>query len=212
MIIEHEGYQLDDCPGRIDAEAAWEFLSTDAYWGRDRTRDDLEAQLKSAWRVVGVYEPGSGRMVGFARAFSDGVSAAYLADVYVLREARGHGLGKELVKTMIDRGPGAGFRWMLHTKDAHGLYRQFGFAEPNDRYLERPRRTLRGYKEARHAPQKPALQSVIRYTTVRDWVDPNPCRLRLPHDHGDRVRRGSVQRARGLRREGETGFGPGGTR
>jgi len=49
-------------------------------------------------------------------------------------------LGKELVKAMIDRGPGAGFRWMLHTADAHGLYRQFGFAPPNEMCMERPRR------------------------------------------------------------------------
>jgi GNAT superfamily N-acetyltransferase len=147
VIFEYDGYQLDDDPGRIDADAAWEFLSTEAYWGRDRTRDDLAGQLKSAWRLVGVYEAGGGRMVGLARAVSDGVNTAYLADVYVLREARGHGLGKELVKTMIDRGPGADFRWMLHTSDAHGLYRQFGFAEPNERYMERPRRTLQGYKK-----------------------------------------------------------------
>lgn len=162
VIFEHEGYQLDDDAGRIDSGAAFEFLSTEAYWGRDRTRDDFEAQLKSAWRVVGVYEAASGRMVGFARAFSDGVNAAYLADVYVLAEARGHGLGKELVRTMIDRGPGAGFRWMLHTKDAHGLYRQFGFAEPGDRYLERPKQALRRYKLPRHYAQmhaqRPAMQ------------------------------------------------------
>ena len=170
MIFEHEGYQLDDDPGRIDSEAAWEFLSTDAYWGRERTRDDFEAQLKSAWRVVGVYATSGGRMIGFARAFSDGVAAAYLADVYVLPEARGHGLGKELVRTMIDRGPGAGFRWMLHTKDAHGLYRQFGFAEPDDRYLERPKRGLHygEIKTARHPAEIRASRSVMRYTTVRE--------------------------------------------
>jgi hypothetical protein len=41
---------------------------------------------------------------------------------------------------MIDRGPGSDFRWTLHTSDAHGLYRKFGFAEPDETYLERPRR------------------------------------------------------------------------
>lgn len=137
MIIEHDGYQLDDDAGRIDEGAAWDFLSTEAYWARSRTRADLGHQVKTAWRVVGVYD-GDGRMVGFARAVSDGIRLAYLADVYVLESERGHGLGKELVRVMIDEGPGAGFRWMLHTSDAHGLYRQFGFAEPNDTYLERP--------------------------------------------------------------------------
>ncbi len=75
-------------------------------------------------------------MVGFARAISDGGSA-YLADVYVLPAHRGRGLGKAIVAMMIEQGPGAGFRWMLHTSDAYGLYRQFGFAPPPDNYMER---------------------------------------------------------------------------
>jgi GNAT superfamily N-acetyltransferase len=138
VIISCGSYELDDDAARIDEDAAWRFLSTEAYWGRFRTRGDFSAQLASAWRVVGVYEAATGRMAGFARAVSDGVAFAYLADVYVLPEARGRGLGKELVRTMIDRGPGAGLRWALHTSDAHDLYRQFGFAPPDAKYLERP--------------------------------------------------------------------------
>lgn len=140
MIFTSGGYEIDDDAGRVDRGVVWSFLSTDAYWGRFRTRADFDAQLASAWRVVGAYETGTGRQVGFARAVSDGVAFAYLADVFVLPEARGTGLGKELVATMIDRGPGAGFRWTLHTADAHGLYKKFGFAEPDSMYMERPRR------------------------------------------------------------------------
>ena len=70
-------------------------------------------------------------MVGFARAFGDGGSA-YLADVYVLPAHRGAGLGQAIVAMMVEDGPGAGLRWMLHTSDAHGLYRSFGFASPPD--------------------------------------------------------------------------------
>lgn len=138
MIWTYGTYELDDDASRVDVDAVWAFLSTDAYWGRSRTRADFEAQLTTAWRVVGVYEAATGRLVGFARAISDGVALAYLSDVFVTAEARGKGLGKELVATMIDRGPGARFRWGLHTSDAHGLYRQYGFADPDDRYLERP--------------------------------------------------------------------------
>src|SRR5262245_13609666 len=76
-------------------------------------------------------------MVGFARAVSDGVALAYLADVYIVNDARGHGLGRRLVQTMVDDGPGAHFRWMLHTADAHGLYAQFGFTRPGETYLGR---------------------------------------------------------------------------
>lgn len=138
MIFEHGAYEFDDDPDRVDRDAVWTFLSTEAYWGKTRTRADFESQLAASWRVVGAYEKRAGRLAGFARAVSDGYGNAYLADVFVLEDARGHGLGKELVAAMIDRGPGAGFRWMLHTRDAHGLYRQFGFAPPGDSYMERP--------------------------------------------------------------------------
>ena len=131
-------YELDDDPGRVDADAAAAFLTTEAYWGRWRGGADIRRQIAAAWRVTGAYDR-SGAMVGFARAFSDGASA-YLSDVYVLASHRGAGLGKAIVTMMIEDGPGAGWRWMLHTSDAHGLYRQFGFARPDDRYLERPAR------------------------------------------------------------------------
>ena len=140
MIFTSGTYEFDDNPGRVDKNAVWEFLSTQAYWGRYRTRADFEAQLASAWRVVGVYDTADGRQVGFARAVSDGVAYAYLADVYVVPDARGAGLGKELVETMVDRGPGSSFRWTLHTADAQGLYQQYGFAVPDGGWLERPHR------------------------------------------------------------------------
>jgi N-acetyltransferase len=137
MRVTTGSYQLDDDPARIDVNAATAFLTTSAYWGRWRSADDVKEQIAAAWRVVGAYD-GAGQMVGFARAFGDGASA-YLADVYVLPAHRGAGLGKAIVRLMVDQGPGAGWRWMLHTADAHGLYRQYGFAAPDALYLERPR-------------------------------------------------------------------------
>jgi GNAT superfamily N-acetyltransferase len=129
-------YELDDDRTRLDLDVLWKFLSTEAYWGRWRTREQVEAAVDGSWRVVGAYR--GGEQVGFARAFSDGVSSAYLADVFVVDSARGTGLGKEIVREMIDNGPGDRFRWLLHTADAHGLYRQFGFAEhTRGHYLER---------------------------------------------------------------------------
>jgi RimJ/RimL family protein N-acetyltransferase/GNAT superfamily N-acetyltransferase len=132
-------YEIDDDLGRVDADAAVAFLTTQAYWGKWRGAADIKGQIAVAWRVVGAYDR-AGAMVGFARAYGDG-GCAYLADVYVLAEHRGAGLGQALVRMMIEDGPGAGWRWMLHTSDAHGLYRQFGFARPNGRYLERPPRS-----------------------------------------------------------------------
>ena len=135
-------YELDDDPARVDLDAVWAFLSQEAYWGRYRTRADVELQVRGAWRVVGCYAS-DGALVGFCRAVSDGVALAYLADVFVLPEHRGRGLGQRLVQAMVEEGPGAGFRWMLHTKDAHDLYRRFGFGAPDPSYLERPHVTVR---------------------------------------------------------------------
>jgi N-acetyltransferase len=135
-------YELDDDPARIDPAAAAAFLTTEAYWGRWRTEHDIGRQIATAWRVIGAYDA-TGAMVGLARAISDGGSA-YLADVYVLPAHRGRGLGKAVVAMMVEEGPGAGFRWMLHTSDAYGLYRQFGFEPPPDTYMERPPRGVRG--------------------------------------------------------------------
>jgi GNAT superfamily N-acetyltransferase len=133
-------YELDDDPTRIQPDVVWAYLSTDAYWGRWRTREDVDAQLASAWRVVGIYVAATGEQVGFARAVSDGAGFAYLADVFVLPDHRGHELGKRLVRRMIDEGPGRDFRWTLFTADAHGLYAQFGFAAPDATALVRPSR------------------------------------------------------------------------
>ncbi len=135
-------YEIDDDQARIDPAAAVSFLSTEAYWGRWRGEQQIRQQIAAAWRVTGAYDP-AGAMVGFARAFSDGGSA-YLADVYVLPAHRGAGLGRAIVRVMVDEGPGPDLRWMLHTADAHGLYRSFGFASPDGGYLERARRGVWG--------------------------------------------------------------------
>ncbi|HEY5231667.1 MAG TPA: GNAT family N-acetyltransferase [Galbitalea sp.] len=132
------GITADDNPSRIDRDWVWEMLSTEAYWHRWRTRADVEAQLDAAWRVVGVYDEETGAQIGFARAVSDGVSFAYLGDVIVQPAARGRGVGKLLVRAMIDDGPGAEFRWTLFTSDAHGLYTQFGFGAPDSTAMVRP--------------------------------------------------------------------------
>ncbi|MFH5821236.1 GNAT family N-acetyltransferase [Georgenia sp. AZ-5] len=134
-------YDFDDDPARLDLDAVWRFLSTEAYWGRWRSRADVEAQVRAAWRVVGVYAAATGEQVGFARAVSDGVAFAYLADVYLLPGHRGAGLGQRLVRAMVEDGPGAHFRWTLFTEDAHELYRRFGFTEPDRTAMVRPAAT-----------------------------------------------------------------------
>ncbi|HEY8192524.1 MAG TPA: GNAT family N-acetyltransferase [Gaiellaceae bacterium] len=133
-----DGYEVDDDRGRIDLDAVHDFVSNHSYWAPGRPRE-LQAELNAqAIRVVGVYH--EARQVGFARAVGDS-HFVYLADVYVLPEHRGRGLGVELVREMIENGPYADTRWILHTADAHKLYEKFGFGPPSDRVMERPRRT-----------------------------------------------------------------------
>jgi GNAT superfamily N-acetyltransferase len=129
-----DGYELDDDPARIDREAVHAYL-TRSYWAEGRTRETQDALIDSAARVAGLYK--DGRQVGFSRAISDGHVQSYLADVYVLDEHRGRGLGVELVRFSVEEGPLARTKWYLHTRDAHDLYRKFGFTEPSERVLER---------------------------------------------------------------------------
>jgi GNAT superfamily N-acetyltransferase len=129
------GYELDDDPARVDVDDVHAFL-TRSYWAEGRSRETVERLVRGAERVVGLYH--DGRQVGFCRAVSDDASVTYLADVYVLPEHRGRGLGVELVREMVENGPYARRRWLLHTADAHALYRRFGFGPPTERLMERP--------------------------------------------------------------------------
>lgn len=136
-IVVEDRFEFFTDRERLDLDAIVAFLSNDAYWGRWRSATDIRQSIAGSWRVVGCTDSSTGEFVAFARAISDGVTVAYLSDVFVTESARGHGLGKKLVDEMIERGPGAHFRWLLHTDDAHGLYKQFGFTEPDSTVLER---------------------------------------------------------------------------
>jgi GNAT superfamily N-acetyltransferase len=133
-----DGYELDDDPARIDREAVHRYLSGESYWARGRSREVQDALIDNAARVVGLYH--DRRQIGFSRALSDGHVQSYLADVYVLEEHRGRGLGVELVRFSVEEGPLAATKWLLHTADAHGLYRKLGFVDPGPTLLERGRR------------------------------------------------------------------------
>jgi GNAT superfamily N-acetyltransferase len=129
------GYELDDDRERIDRAAVHRYLSDESYWAKGRPRAVQDELIENAARVVGLYQ--EGRQVGFSRTLSDGHTQSYLADVYVLEEHRGRGLGVELVRFSVEEGPFARTKWFLHTADAHDLYRKFGFADPGDKALER---------------------------------------------------------------------------
>jgi GNAT superfamily N-acetyltransferase len=125
-----DGFELDDDPQRIDVDAVHAFISGESYWGQGRSRERVERAIRGSRRVVGLYR--GGEQVGFARAISDGVILAYLADVYVLSAYRGRGLGLELVRGIVDGAHAdeisPSVRWLLHTADAQGLYAKLGFS------------------------------------------------------------------------------------
>ena len=130
-----DGFELDDDPARLDLDAVHGYLGGESYWAKGRTRERQEELIAASARVVGLYRDGS--QVGFARAVDcDAAGFMYLADVYVLEEYRGRGLGTKLVREIVEHGSDAHRRWILHTRDMHGLYAKLGFA-PNERLLER---------------------------------------------------------------------------
>lgn len=130
-----DGFELDDDPRRLDLDVVWRYLCGSSYWGRGRSREFVERSIEGSFRVVGAYR--GPLQVGFARVVSDGLTVAYLCDVFVLPAFRGRGLGRALVEEAVDGAGLAGLTWILHTQDAHDLYRRFGFSEPDRRALER---------------------------------------------------------------------------
>ena len=96
------------------------------YWAGDRPRETILASLATSL-CFGAYEAHSRAQVGFARIVTDGVTFSWLCDVFVDPAHRSRGLGKRLVADVIAHPSVCGTRVYLGTKDAHGLYEQFGF-------------------------------------------------------------------------------------
>jgi GNAT superfamily N-acetyltransferase len=120
------GYEISTDPARLDLDLIHRFLSREAYWSPGVPRDVVERALANSL-CFGLFAPG-GAQAGFARAVTDRATFAYLADVFVLPEHRGRGLGVWLVETVLAHPDLQGLRRIeLATVDAHGLYERFGF-------------------------------------------------------------------------------------
>jgi GNAT superfamily N-acetyltransferase len=129
------GFELDDDRDRVDVDAVHDCLAHHSYWARGRPPEVVERLVREATRVVGLYR--GGEQVGFAREVSDGEVFSYLADVYVLAEHRGRGLGVELVREAVDGSPRRDLRWLLGTADANELYARLGFGPVSSIMMER---------------------------------------------------------------------------
>jgi GNAT superfamily N-acetyltransferase len=126
-IVEwhRDGYTVSTDPRRIDLDTVARFLSEESYWATGRSRDVVERSIADSI-AFGLYD--GGRQAGFARAVTDSATFAWICDVFVMPDWRGRGLGVWLMECVVAHPSLQGLRRMLlGTRDAHELYRRFGF-------------------------------------------------------------------------------------
>jgi GNAT superfamily N-acetyltransferase len=122
-------------PARVDRDLAYEFLSQ-SYWSKGIPRHVFERAIANSL-CFSLYEGDD--QIGFARVVTDRATFAYLADVFVLPAHRGRGLAKLLMEAVVAHSDLQGLRrWVLATRDAHGLYARYGFTplQAPERFME----------------------------------------------------------------------------
>ena len=132
-----ENFEISTDKLKLDVEMIHTFLVEESYWAKTRTLDQTRIAIENSL-CFGIYR--DDLQVGFGRVVSDFATFAYVGDVFILDEFRGHGLSKKLMQAMVDHPQLQGLRrWLLATKDAHGLYEQFEFASLKfpERWMER---------------------------------------------------------------------------
>jgi GNAT superfamily N-acetyltransferase len=138
LTARRDGYEISTDPARLDRQAIQAFLRT-SYWARGIDLATVNRAIDHSL-PFGLYT-GDGAQAGFARAVTDTARFAWLADVFVLPEHRGQGLGVWLVQTVLSHPDLEGLRMVLGTADAHTLYSRFGFAPVDSaRMMERSAR------------------------------------------------------------------------
>jgi N-acetylglutamate synthase-like GNAT family acetyltransferase len=131
-------FEISTDKSRLNLDVIHRFLSEKSYWANKRSLEQTKTAIENSI-CFGVYHNGS--QIGFARVISDKATFAYIGDVFILDEFRGRGLSKMLMQTMLEHPDLQGLRrWVLATKDAHGLYEQFGFTLMKfpERWMELP--------------------------------------------------------------------------
>lgn len=126
QILEtrRDHFSISTDPARLDLDAITDMLSR-AYWAKGRTRDVIARYLQHSL-TFGIYD--GPRQIGLARIVSDYTTFAWLCDVFIHEDYRSHGLGKWLMETIHSHPDLQGLRrWLLATRDAHGLYAQYGW-------------------------------------------------------------------------------------
>ena len=137
MEINRGEYCISTDKSRLQSEVIQRFLANESYWATTRTPEQTQTAIENSI-CFGLYYGES--QIGFARVVSDKATFAYVGDVFVLEEFRGEGLSKWLMETIIEHPELQGLRrWLLATRDAHGLYAQYGFEHLRfpERWMER---------------------------------------------------------------------------
>lgn len=140
---ERGEYLITTDRSRLDVDLIHNFLSTQTYWAVGRGIEVVQRTIDNSL-CFGIYR--ETEQVGFARVVTDFATFAWLADVFVVPEHRGRGLAKWLMEVILAHPELQGFRrWVLATKDAHSLYKQFGFIPLHrpERWMERPDPNMR---------------------------------------------------------------------
>jgi GNAT superfamily N-acetyltransferase len=136
-VWSHADVTFSGEAARLDLPRLLGWLRDESYWATDLTADTLMRAVVGSYTLA-AYAP-DGEMVAFGRLVTDSATFAWLADVFVHRDHRGRGIGKALVRNLVDHPQFAGLRRvMLGTRDAHGLYTPMGFAPvPDGRMMQR---------------------------------------------------------------------------
>lgn len=125
MEISENGFVFSDDINKIDAVAVHRYLSSSSYWAEGIPLETVVKSIENSL-CFGIYK--DTQQIGFARWITDKATFGYLADVYVEENYRGLGLSKKLISLMLFHEDLQGLRrYMLATRDAHGLYASFGF-------------------------------------------------------------------------------------
>ncbi|HUR97510.1 MAG TPA: GNAT family N-acetyltransferase [Pyrinomonadaceae bacterium] len=135
--MEIENFEISTDKTRLSIDAIHKFLVEESYWAATRTPQQTRTAIENSL-CFGVYLDGT--QIGFARVVSDFATFAYVGDVFVLAEFRGRGLSKRLMESIVAHPELQGLRrWLLATRDAHGLYEQFEFSALKfpERWMER---------------------------------------------------------------------------
>jgi len=120
-----ENFLLSTDKTKLDINLIHKFLSEKSYWAKNITLENVQRSIENSL-CFGIYMDKN--QIGFARIISDYSTFAYLADVFIVNDFRGKGLSKWLIENIVNLVELQGLRrWMLATRDAHGLYEQFGF-------------------------------------------------------------------------------------